>query len=178
MSSSGTYTVVSTDGCSAIEKTIYVEAPEAPIIESVQSDGNNIVVFTSNYGDFLYSLDGINFQTSPIFYNADGGNYNIFVKSSDCDNTVYTTHLHFYIPKFFTPNNDTYNDILFLDTSKFLTSTKVYIFDRYGKLLYSAVNSNLNWDGTFIGNKLPSSDYWYLIIIGGQEFKGHFTLKH
>jgi gliding motility-associated-like protein len=39
------------------------------------------------------------------------------------------------------------------------------------------------WDGTFNGNMMPTSDYWFTVIynepIGGnqKEFKAHFTLK-
>jgi len=173
----GTYIVVSTDGCSTVEKTIHVEFPEIPIIESVQSDGNDIVVFTSNSGDFLYSIDGSNFQTSNIFFDVAGGKYDIYVKSSLCDTLVTTSYLHFFIPKFFTPNNDGTNDTFNLSGIECFTSSEVYIFNRYGKLLFSAYNTSVNWQGTYRNKPLPVSDYWYLVIIEDQEFKGHFTLK-
>jgi gliding motility-associated-like protein len=177
VSSPGTYIVVTTDGCAIIEKTIVVEQSEAPIIESIQSDGNDIIVLTSNSGNFLYSLDGINFQSSNIFYDIDGGNYTIYVRSVDCDITITTSHIHFYIPKFFTPNNDGIHDTFGLLGIESFTSSEVYIFNRYGKLLFSAYNSPASWNGTMNGKKLPASDYWYHIIIEGQEFRGHFTLK-
>ncbi|MEH6536958.1 MAG: T9SS type B sorting domain-containing protein [Psychroserpens sp.] len=177
VSSPGTYVVVTTDGCATIEKTIVVEQPEAPIIESIQSDGNDIIVLTSNSGNFIYSLDGINFQTNNIFYDVDGGKYTIYVKSIDCDTNVTTTHLHFYIPKFITPNNDGRHDTFSLLGIDCFASSEVFIFNRYGKLLFSAYDSPANWNGTMNGKDLPTSDYWYLIIIEGQEFRGHFTLK-
>lgn len=173
----GSYTVVSTDGCSTIEKTIHVEAQEIPSIESIQSEGNEIIITTSNTGNFLYSLDGVNFQSSSIFYDVDGGKYTIYVKSIDCDTIVTTTHLHFFIPKFFTPNNDGIHDTFSLLGIDCFASSEVYIFDRYGKLLKSAYNSPLSWNGRSKGKDLPTSDYWYLIVIEGQEFRGHFTLK-
>ncbi|MFC7357984.1 T9SS type B sorting domain-containing protein, partial [Jejudonia soesokkakensis] len=37
------------------------------------------------------------------------------------------------------------------------------------------------WDGTYNGNPLPSSDYWFRVEYmedeTPKEFKGHFTLK-
>ena len=57
---------------------------------------------------------------------------------------------------------------------------KISIFDRYGKLLTQLSNSNLLWDGTFNGNKLPSTDYWF--VINYQEnnidkvFRANFSL--
>ncbi|OUS01464.1 hypothetical protein A9Q86_06695 [Flavobacteriales bacterium 33_180_T64] len=177
VSSSGTYTVVTTNGCSIVEKTIFVEQAEVPSIESVQSDGNNIVIYMSNPGDYLYSLDGVNFQLENVFYNVNGGKYEIVVKSLDCDDLVTFNYLHFFIPKFFTPNGDTINEVFSLTGIECYASSQVYIFDRYGKLLFFAKNSSVNWLGTFNGSLLPASDYWYLIIIEGQEFRGHFTLK-
>lgn len=177
VNTAGTYMVLTTDGCSSIEKTIVVELQEIPIIESVQSDGNEIIILTANSGNFEYSLDGVTFQTSNIFYNVDGGKYTIYVKSAECDTIITVSYLHFYIPKFFTPNNDGYNDFFSLTGIDCFESSQVYIFDRYGKLLFSAENSLVNWRGTFRDKELPTSDYWYLIRIEGQEFRGHFTLK-
>ncbi|MEP2747643.1 T9SS type B sorting domain-containing protein [Nonlabens ulvanivorans] len=32
--------------------------------------------------------------------------------------------------------------------------------------------------GTYNGNPMPSSDYWYLVELSdGRSFKGHFALK-
>jgi gliding motility-associated-like protein len=173
----GTYSVVTTDGCSAIEKTIIVEQWVSPILGNIQSDGSNILIFTSNAGDFLYSIDGINFQTSNIFFNVNGGHYDVYIKSADCDVIVTSPYIHFYIPKFITPNNDSVNDTFKLSGLEFYSSSEVYIFDRFGKLLFSAKNRSVNWRGTFRNKPLPVSDYWYVIMIEGQEFRGHFTLK-
>lgn len=177
VNTAGTYSVVTTDGCSAIEKTIVVEQSVIPILERIQSDGNNILVFTSNAGSFLYSLDGINYQTSNIFFDIIGGYYDVYIKSADCDVISIRPYIHFYIPKFMTPNDDGKNDTFKLDGLELYASSEVYIFDRFGKLLFSAKNSAVNWRGTYRNKPLPTSDYWYLIIIAGEEFRGHFTLK-
>ena len=177
ISSPGIYTVITTDGCSAIEKIITVELQETPQIESVQSDGNAIVIQTSGFGNFLYSIDGVNFQSSSIFYDVIGGKYTVYVKSTDCETSVSTTHIHFFIPKYFTPNNDGQHDTFSLLGIECFASSEVYIFNRFGKLLLSAYNSPVNWNGTFNGKELPTSDYWYIISIEGQEYRGHFTLK-
>tara|TARA_R110000751_G_scaffold209420_2_gene313295 strand:- start:594 stop:2894 length:2301 start_codon:yes stop_codon:yes gene_type:complete len=173
----GIYSVVTTDGCSAIEKTIIAEQSVSPVLESIQSDGSNILVFTSNTGNFLYSIDGINYQTSNIFFNVDGGYYDVYIKSADCDDILITSYIHFHIPKFITPNNDSVNDTFKLSGLEFYSSSEVYIFDRFGKLLFSAKNRSVNWTGRYNNNPLPTSDYWYVIIVEGQEFRGHFTLK-
>jgi len=175
--SGGSYVVEVTDNCFTEIITFNVTEIEVPIIESVISDGSAIVVNLQNPGDYVYSLDGIDFQISNIFSDVESGLYTVYVKSNVCDVVVTADHIHFYIQKFITPNGDGNNDTFNFNLAPYYNSTEVYIFNRYGKLLFSAKNSNVNWDGTFIGNKLQSSDYWYKIIIDNQEFLGHFALK-
>jgi len=58
---------------------------------------------------------------------------------------------------------------------------KIYIFDRYGKLLKQISPSGAGWDGTYNGSPLPSSDYWFRVEYKEDEtnktFTGHFTIK-
>ena len=174
----GVYTVEITGGVCSFETIIYnISLVETPIIDNVVSDGNDIIITTSNIGDFEYSLDGNSFQTNNIFYDVEGGLYNIYVKQQNCDDTASIEHLHFYIPKFFTPNGDGVNDRFNLSGIEFFNSSEVSIFNRYGKLLKFARNSTFSWDGTYGGERLTSDDYWYVIIIESQKFTGHFTLK-
>ncbi len=173
----GTYVVVITDGCFTIEKTIYVEQTQSPVIENIVSDGSSIIVNMSNSGDFEYSLDGILFQFSPVFSGMDGGSYTIYVKTLDCDIVVAMDHFHFFIQKFITPNGDGDNDFFSLNIAQYFTTSEVYIFNRYGKLVFSAINRNVFWDGTFNNEDLPTSDYWYRIVLDGKETTGHFSLK-
>ncbi|MEP5339060.1 MAG: T9SS type B sorting domain-containing protein [Algibacter sp.] len=177
VTSQGTYTVeVYIETCS-VTKTITLSQIDNPIIEGVESDGKDIVVTTSNTGDFLYSLDGNIFTPNNMFLNIDGGLYTVYVKERDCDEIITIQHLHFYIPKFFTPNNDGENDLFDLKGIEYYSTSYVSLFDRYGKLLKNSRNSPFTWDGTFAGERLPSDDYWYVIIIDNQKFTGHFTLK-
>lgn len=59
-------------------------------------------------------------------------------------------------------------------------NTTVRIFDRNGRLLWEGKNYNNEngWDGTYNGQPLPSTDYWYTINSETCDhiFKGHFTL--
>jgi gliding motility-associated-like protein len=90
-------------------------------------------------------------------------------------------------PHFFTPNGDGVNDTWNITGLNDQESAKIYIFDRYGKLL-KQISPKINggWDGTFNGQPLPTTDYWftvdyYEIDINGtfvpKQFKAHFSLK-
>jgi len=129
----GVYSVEVTDGCFTTIITFTVEQIDTPIIESVSTIGNDIIVNTFNTGDFLYSLDGNIFQSSNTFLNVEGGLYTIYVKANGCDEIVTTSHLHFYVPQFFTPNGDTVNETFDLKGIEYYSSSEVYIYNRYGK---------------------------------------------
>lgn len=173
----GSISVEVTDGCLTDIITFTVTEIEIPEIESITTDGRSIIVNVLNNGDYQYSLDGVNYQSSNTFNNLLSGLYTIYVKSSDCDFVIFQDHIHFYIQKFITPNGDGDNDFFIFNVAPFFTSSEVYIFDRYGKQLYSAINSNVFWDGTYNGSPLPASDYWYRIVLDGQEVKGHFAVR-
>lgn len=80
-------------------------------------------------------------------------------------------------PKFFTPNSDGYNDIWTIDFAYLAPKTGIRIFDRYGKFI-KELTLNTSWDGTYNGEDLPSSDYWFNVTrLDGAEFRAHFSLK-
>ncbi|HLF53229.1 T9SS type B sorting domain-containing protein, partial [Flavobacterium sp.] len=61
-------------------------------------------------------------------------------------------------------------------------NAKIYIFDRYGKLIKQISPTGTGgWDGTYNGQLMPSSDYWftvdYLETGVNKVFKAHFSLK-
>ncbi|MEP2937678.1 MAG: T9SS type B sorting domain-containing protein, partial [Gilvibacter sp.] len=84
-------------------------------------------------------------------------------------------------PLFFTPNQDGYHDTWNIIGIAANPTAKIYIFDRFGKLLKQLSPTGPGWDGTYNGNPLPSSDYWFQVIYDEEEtekeFRGHFTLK-
>jgi gliding motility-associated-like protein len=80
-------------------------------------------------------------------------------------------------PKFFTPNNDNFNDTWTIDFNYLEPNSSIRIFDRYGKLV-KELRNNDSWDGTYLGYMHPASDYWFTVIRkNGSEFKSHFSLK-
>jgi gliding motility-associated-like protein len=142
------------------------------------SDNNYVEIITSDNGDFEYAIDGYNFQDNNTFHNLLGGVYIVQVRDKKgCGVDEQEIVLVDY-PKFFTPNNDGYNDYWhILGIEKFPNSVTT-IFDRYGKFLKQLMYNDIGWDGTFNGEKLFSSDYWFTVELGnGRDFKGHFSLK-
>jgi len=81
------------------------------------------------------------------------------------------------VPDHFSPNADGYNDRLVINDVEVSSDFSFHVFDRYGKLVFTARNKSFAWDGTFQGKKLPSSDYWYKLKIDQEIFTGNITLK-
>ncbi|MGX1023066.1 T9SS type B sorting domain-containing protein [Psychroflexus sp. MBR-150] len=163
------------NGCTST-KIFEVAFLDEAVVSDIVSDGRDIIISLENQGDFSFSIDGQNFQTSPIFENVAGGLYNISIQSNDCGIQVIEFP-HLEIPQFFTPNADGFYDFFRIPADRFFNEFSIYIFDRYGKLIASGVKAPFVWDGTYQGKALPSQDYWYKLDVDGQTFTGNFTLK-
>lgn len=147
-------------------------------------DTNQIIVVnvSEGSGDYEYQLDGGIWQNSLIFQNVVGCEDHI-VKVRDvegCSNDPETTVTILEYPKFFTPNGDGYNDfwnIKCLQTQ----SGSISIFNRHGKLLNQFKTNFPGWNGTYNGELLPASDYWFIVTYYSEDgnekqFKSHFSL--
>lgn len=181
----GVYTceVTHPNSCSRT-RTVTVTASNSATIEQISindlSDNNSIVVYVSGSGDYEYSLDGINYQTSNTFNNLNPGVYNVYINDvNGCGEIIKDVSL-LGIPNYFTPNGDGFNDTWNIKgiTEFYNSKSIIYIFDRYGKLIKQLAPLSNGWDGTFNGSTLPSDDYWYNVKLeDGRILKGHFTLK-
>ncbi|WP_029037806.1 T9SS type B sorting domain-containing protein [Salinimicrobium xinjiangense] len=174
----GNYSVVLTNanGCSAV-KEFQVRAVDVAGISKITSEGTTVIIQPAHTGEFEYSLDGINFQSSGTFENIPGGIYTAYVRDLEGCNTVSKEFPHIVLPQFITPNSDGFNDQFELKGVEYFSNSEIRIYDRYGKLLATGTGAGFSWDGSFNGRELPAEDYWYHIFIDGYEpIKGHFSL--
>lgn len=139
---------------------------------------NYIEIIASGDGNFEYSIDNINYQDSNYFTNIEGGIYTVFARDKEgCGEDSSEVTIMDY-PKFFTPNDDGFNDYWQIKGISKFPNSKIFIYDRYGKLLKQLSANSLGWDGFYTGKKMSSSDYWFKVDTGdGKNFSGHFTLK-
>jgi gliding motility-associated-like protein len=181
-----TVTVINANGCSKT-RTITVLPSNIATIGSIDvedaSNNNRITVLVTGEGTYTYALDNSNgpYQDSNVFEDVPAGIHTVYIKDikNDCG-TVTQDISVIGFPKYFTPNNDGYNDTwqVFGISSQFQSNTKVLIFSRYGKLLSTLSLQSGGWYGTFNGHLMPTDDYWFYVTLeDGRIFKGHFTLK-
>lgn len=139
---------------------------------------NTITVFVTGSGDYEYSIDKNNYQNNNHFLGVNSGEYTVYVRDKNgCGTAIKEVYLLMY-PKFFTPNGDSFNDTWKIKSSGSENGLTIKIFDRYGKLLKELDSNSTGWDGTYIGQPLPATDYWFVVTRkNGKEYKGHFSLK-
>lgn len=70
------------------------------------------------------------------------------------------------IPNTFSPNGDGINDQWKIDFLNDYPGSRVQVFTRAGKLVFSSKGYNIKWDGTLNGKPLPLDTYYYIIEIG------------
>jgi gliding motility-associated-like protein len=147
------------------------------------SENQVITITATGAGDYLYRLDDGPFQESPIFEYVSVGYHSVTVEDVTACSLSITRNNILVIgyPRFFTPNNDGYNDMWNVFTLVNKLGSKIQIFDRYGKLLKEISPNGTGWNGTYNGRPLPATDYWFVVdypedgII--KKFRSHFSLK-
>ena len=179
-----TYTAVSSP---IFEVQILEDSFNPSGLYTVQVIESSIQGFGS--ADYEFALDDGPFQTSLTFTNVRPGEHIIYGRRIDGDCPAVPVEFGIIdYPRFFTPNQDGFHDtwnILGLGTPPNLNA-KIYIFDRYGKLLKQISPAGPGWNGTYNGQPMPSSDYWFSVeyiepggenALARKNFNGHFTLK-
>ncbi len=196
----GVYTVLVEDAITKCPRTKSITVTESEIatitldeidVEDLTNDETNtITIDNSNLGigDYEFSLDDPfgPYQDQPKFEFVKPGIHTIYIRDK---NSYYTFDYGCGIAqidvsvigykKYFTPNGDGINEtwkVLGI-RSDFNSDSKVYIFDRFGKLLKELDPLTEGWDGTYLGKPMPATDYWFRTYLeDGREFKGHFSL--
>ncbi|MDY7394753.1 T9SS type B sorting domain-containing protein [Aureibaculum sp. 2210JD6-5] len=195
VTSKGIYTVTATStlGCTSTPKTITVKESDLAnitlndILIKDDSENNSITINTENLGigDYEFALDDADgaYQTEPLFENVSAGIHTIYIREQNNCGTTSIDVSVIGFPKFFTPNNDGFNDtwqIKGINEDSFQMST-IYIYDRFGKMLAKTNVNDKGWDGTYKGNPMPASDYWFKVQLTDKNGnvrnrKGHFSL--
>ena len=205
----GTYSVTVTDnatGCSTIvgdpNTVTLVNESTRPILTASQVtlafvENNTILAratpatagLNNDITAYEFSLDGGNWvHNTPndgtySFENVSAGEHVIEARDiNGCGITSVTVIVLDY-PLYFTPNGDGFHDTWNIIGLSNQPDARVFIFNRYGKLLKQISPTGLGWDGKYNGELMPTNDYWFTLEYTEpntnvkSEFKAHFTLK-
>ncbi len=83
------------------------------------------------------------------------------------------------IPQGLSPDGDGVNETWVIPGIENFPNNRVYIFDRYGSMVYDKSNYDNSWNGVDTNSKsIPDGTYYYVIQLGnGETRKGYLIIK-
>lgn len=195
-----TFNAMSAEGC-AVSGATYAEVEINPIANAeFHLENYEISVEDSKVGIYNESTTATNFHwdfgdgtTSSAehpwvhHYNIEGTYAILLVANNEynCPDTAVQVvkvkaPQSFYAPNVFTPNGDGVNDY-FLTPHVAIGEFVMYIYDRWGTMVFQTDDIDEGWDGTFRGNYVQQDVYIWKVVLkdyGGedQSFEGHVTV--
>lgn len=189
VSQAGTYDVTITNeqsGKACAETfsiTVYIS--KAPIISDVLIDDkqkyNTVTIITDVEGDFEYSMDDGTPQLKNVFEDVLPGEHLMTINDLNGCGSVSENIMVVGFPRYFSPNGDGVNDQWGIVGMSELQDPVIHVFDRFGKFLGQMDENNKEWDGTFKGKQLPSTDYWFKLTYidsSGQRVEAKYVENH
>ncbi len=91
-----------------------------------------------------------------------------------------------FVPTGFSPNDDGVNDGYVIDHIENYPGNRLWIYNRWGNLVYKARDYKNDWNGIanvsgiYIGKKVPSGTYYYILDLndGSKPRAGYLIIRH
>jgi gliding motility-associated-like protein len=164
-----------------------------PIPLTVQFTNTSIGFLTGNTINWTFGDGGTSNINNPSnTYNTEG-TYTVVLSvsnglCSDNDTVIVKTNIaSIVIPEVLTPNGDGHNDVFDIKGIEYFPDNELFIFNRWGNLVYKIKSYNNTWnglpnaEGKTGSDKLPPATYFYLLNLGdkdNQVFKGFVQLMY
>ena len=154
----------------------------APLTLTFTTESNSFALLWTWYNqlapDVVYTIAG---NTSEITHTFDAsGQYMVVVEAKDdgCEGVkdsvqvqVSTSRLE--VPNVFSPNNDGQNE-LFCVAYESIVKYQCYVYNRWGRPVFSSNNPAICWDGRINGGKPADIGAYYYVI----EAEGADGVRH
>jgi gliding motility-associated-like protein len=162
------------------------------MVSITYSGGNNIK--TAPVSLSSQGVNGLVLKADALLLNQAGGvlNYTLLGKPTSSGTAVFSLQIGgkacnvsvkvldsemIKVSDFFSPNGDGVNDHWTIPELALLPDAKVFIFDRFGRLLVENIGNGFRWDGLINNIPAPVDSYWYLVKLNENEsLRGNFTL--
>jgi gliding motility-associated-like protein len=131
-------------------------------------------------------------ENAEHVYNLEEGNYSVKVSAIKKVDTVYLsrdTVIAFavakqecpvYLPEYFSPNSDGYNDFLTVGNVDNYPDFEFHVFNKWGQQVHMQKKHFIPWDGSWAGIALPDGTYYYIFVFDSSHkqrvFKGDVTI--
>ena len=169
-SDSGKYSVKAIlDGCESDIASLVVQVNPKVFFELGTGKnictGDNIDLDPGFFDSYLWQDEA----TDRVFHVYREGTYYVTAKNKyGCEHSdtivfIKKCPTFLYIPAAFSPNNDGINDSFTISTQN-MKMFSLYIFNRWGELLFQTENPDKSWDGTFKGTGCMTGNYYYHVV--------------
>ncbi len=177
------YTVTVSDDCQSTASdiaTVDTQQPTANFSYTFLSDVT-VQFEDSSYFNIVgwhwtFSPVDTSLQQNPIYSFEEQGTHEVILVVTDnigCTDTLIKEiepPLIIYAPNAFTPDGDGINDFFTLKGLG-IENAKLYIFNRWGELLFETDDLSSGWDGTYQGKPVPLGVYVWKVILTGYNNK-------
>jgi gliding motility-associated-like protein len=121
-------------------------------------------------------------QISPTHTYTDTGTFSVMLITTTvhgCSDTAYgdiivKPDFSFYVPNVFTPNHDGVNEV-FAGVGVNVKQSTMYIYDRWGEIIFQSNSLETPWDGTVTGSDKIAQEGVYVYLINIVDI---FDRKH
>ncbi len=169
-----TYTVTGSNGpCSETDEIVITVYP-LPTVNlgtdtCILSGVSYNLSVNSGFDDYLWH----NGSSGNTFTVNDSGVYYVKITDtcgivSDTINISICTNLAIFIPNVFTPDGDGTNDF-FKPIGNNIEEFEMYIFDRWGQLIFETTDINTGWNGKYKNEICPEGIYTWVIFYRGSD---------
>ncbi|MCG8318023.1 MAG: PKD domain-containing protein [Cytophagales bacterium] len=188
----GRYTVtVSNADCSSEESVDLIRAPftqgdlpsEAIICPADPNPDVNSVLLDPGSGFMSYEwvFNGST-TTTPTFLATQEGIIEVSLTNSfNCTDRRRVDILEDCVPRLsapnaFSPNGNDQNETFSVFTN-FVTEFEIFIYNRWGELVFHSTDKDFQWDGSFGGKPAPIGTYAYVIRFKSEYDRTNRTLE-
>jgi gliding motility-associated-like protein len=125
-------------------------------------------------------------------HDLESGNYfvRIYIKhKQDSVISIKDTTLYFtidveqcavLIDKYFSPNDDNYHDLLYINNIEKYPNFEFIVYNKWGQRVHAQKKTYTPWDGKWAGVDLPDGTYYYVFFYNADEkgkvVKGDLTI--
>ncbi|MBR3945960.1 MAG: gliding motility-associated C-terminal domain-containing protein [Bacteroidales bacterium] len=185
--------VTDANGCEAV-KSVVIRQPEEIKIDVVsenpfcKNSRTGMINISAIGGITPYQYYWDNYMSdTAIMQNIPEGQYIVgVVDANGCKSLTEKVTLVdvdvdcLRIPNVFTPNGDGINDEWIIANLGMFPEAQIYVFNRWGQLMFKTTGDGEPWDGSYRGHYVPAGTYIYVIDLFNDDepYKGTVTIVY
>ncbi|NVN95936.1 MAG: gliding motility-associated C-terminal domain-containing protein [Bacteroidetes bacterium] len=175
------YTLVASNQCTTDTLNHTLTVHQKPVLEFLYSPdmpsyGETVFlsytgtpVISYNWYDDMFNLISTQQNTSFVLNNLTNSYiYLVATNQFGCSDSIgklifINNQVNIWVPNSFTPNGDGLNDEFKITTSPELKQFYLYVYNRWGELVFESKNSQNGWDGNYKGKQASEGVYIWML---------------